>query len=100
VAFLRWSANDLPVLLHKKPMEKEDFFILMSKKCTIQVVITKHYDLLLWLMQQVPKFPRSHKFVLGDRIQNHVLDELECLIEAAYSKQCTWGLPSYLWRGN
>jgi len=47
----------------------------MPQKPTVPVVITKHYDLLMWLLQQVPKFPRSHKFVLGDRIQNHALDE-------------------------
>ncbi len=58
----------------------------MSKQSTVPIVITKHYDLLLWLMKQVPKFPRSHKFLLGDRIQNQALDVLECLIEAAYSK--------------
>lgn len=58
----------------------------MSKQPTVPIVITKHYDLLLWLMKQVPKFPRSHKFLLGDRIQTQALDILECLIEAAYSK--------------
>jgi hypothetical protein len=49
-------------------------------------VITKLYDLILWLMQQIPKFPRSHRFVLGDRIEQGVLDVLELLIEAAYTR--------------
>ena len=62
----------------------------MNRKSTVPVVITKHYNLLLWLMKQVPKFPRSHKFVLGDRIQNHALDILECLLEAAFGD--TYGL--------
>ena len=62
----------------------------MSSKSTanVPVVITKHYDLMLWLLQQVPKFPRSHKFVLGDRIQNHALDILESLLaKCVFSKQ-------------
>ena len=49
-------------------------------------VITKLYDLILWLMQQIPKFPRSHRFVLGDRIERGVLDVLDLLIEAAYTR--------------
>lgn len=53
----------------------------------IPPVIAKVYDLLLWLMGQVPKFPRSHRFVLGDRVQHLVLDVLELLIEAAYSRE-------------
>ncbi len=49
-------------------------------------VISKVHDLMLWLMNQIPKFPRSHRFVLGDRIENMSLDVLELLIEGAYSR--------------
>ena len=49
-------------------------------------VISKLYDLILWLMQQIPKFPRSHRFVLGDRIERGILDVLDLLIEAAYTR--------------
>lgn len=52
----------------------------------IPPVVTKVYDLNLWFMQQMPKFPRSHRFVLGDRIQTLSLDILENLIEAAYTR--------------
>jgi len=34
----------------------------------------------------VEKFPRSQKFLLGDRIQTTALDVLDGLIEATYSK--------------
>ena len=34
----------------------------------------------------VEKFPRSQKFLLGDRIQSTALDVLERLIEATYTK--------------
>ena len=43
------------------------------------------YDLLLYLVPQLAKYPRTHKFLLADRIQNHVTDLLEILIEAYYS---------------
>lgn len=47
---------------------------------------TKLYDIILWLMPQVEKFPRDMKFTLGDRIMNILLDALGMLIEAAYVK--------------
>jgi hypothetical protein len=37
---------------------------------------------LVWLVPTVEKFPRSQKFLLGDRIQATALDVLERLIEA------------------
>ncbi|MCK6451062.1 MAG: four helix bundle protein [Alphaproteobacteria bacterium] len=40
------------------------------------------YRFLLWLVPAVEKFPRSQKFLLGDRIQATALDVLERLIEA------------------
>ena len=45
------------------------------------------YQFILWLIPTVEKFPRSQKFLLGDRIQNAALDVLERLIEATYSRQ-------------
>lgn len=47
--------------------------------------ITKLYDFLLWMIPKLEKFPRSQKFVLGDRIENLMLDILDLLIDAAYS---------------
>ena len=44
------------------------------------------YRFMLWLMPTVEKFPRSQKFLLGDRIQGTALDVLERLIEATYTK--------------
>jgi len=45
-----------------------------------------HRQFLLWLVPTVEKFPRSQKFLLGDRIQATALDVLEALIEATYSR--------------
>jgi hypothetical protein len=48
--------------------------------------IEAHYQFLIWLMPTVEKFPRSHKFTLGDRIENAALDVLDALIEATYTR--------------
>jgi len=50
------------------------------------VAVLKCYDLALYLMQRIEKFPRSHKFTLGDRLAAAVLDVLEDLVAAAYSR--------------
>jgi hypothetical protein len=44
------------------------------------------YMFILWLVPTVEKFPRSQKFLLGDRIQSTALDVLERLIEATYTR--------------
>ncbi len=46
-----------------------------------------HYRFLLWLVPTVERFPRSQKFLLGDRIQGTALDLLESLVEATYTRQ-------------
>ena len=54
---------------------------------TTGVALESHYRFLLWLVPAVERFPRSQKFLLGDRIQCVALDVLERLIEATYTKQ-------------
>ena len=44
------------------------------------------YRFMLWLVPTVEGFPRSQKFMLGDRIQTNAIDILESLIEATYSR--------------
>ena len=46
-------------------------------------IVTKAYDFALWLLPRVQDFPRSSRFVLGDRLIATMLDILEGLIEAA-----------------
>ena len=48
--------------------------------------ITKLYDFLLWIIPKLEKFPRSQKFLIADRIETVLLDVLDLLIEASYSK--------------
>ena len=46
-----------------------------------------HYRFILWLVPTLEKFPRSQRFLFGDRIQRAALDVLESLIEATYTRQ-------------
>jgi len=49
-------------------------------------VITKTYDLILWSCNHTGKFPRNHRFVLGERIERNLYDLLETLIQAKYTR--------------
>ena len=49
--------------------------------------IEAHYRFLVWLVPTVEKFPKSHKFTMGDRIQAVALDVLEALIDATYTRE-------------
>jgi len=48
-------------------------------------IIIKMYDILLYAMPIINKFPRDYKFVLGDRIQQTLISTFEALLEAYYS---------------
>jgi hypothetical protein len=48
--------------------------------------ITKLYDFILWIVPKIEKFPRKQKFLISDRIETLMLEILDLLIEAAYSK--------------
>ncbi len=51
------------------------------------VVPTKTYDLMLWSYHHTGKFPRYHRFVLGERTERNLDDLLEALIRAKYTRQ-------------
>ena len=44
------------------------------------------YQLVLWVIPAVEKYPRGLKFTLGDRTMSAALDVLDNLIAAAYSR--------------
>lgn len=48
------------------------------------LVISKVYDLVLWSCRHIAKFPRSHRFTLGDRLERRLYDLLELLLRAKY----------------
>jgi len=54
------------------------------KKDQELIVITKTYDLILWSCNHTSKFPRNHRFVLGERIERNLYNLLETLIAAKY----------------
>ena len=51
------------------------------KKQEELVVITKTYDLILWSCNHTGRFPRQHRFVLGERLERTLYDLLETLIQ-------------------
>jgi hypothetical protein len=48
--------------------------------------VEAHYQLLLWLLPTVEKFPKGHKFTLGDRVATTALNVLDALVEATYTR--------------
>lgn len=50
------------------------------------LIITKAYDLILYLVPQVAKFPRQQRYTLGERLESTMLDFLSLLIEARYTR--------------
>jgi hypothetical protein len=50
------------------------------------LVITKVYDLVVWSCRHIAKFPRSHRFTLGDRLEVRLYQVLEMLIRARYTR--------------
>ena len=62
------------------------FWQKSMKKAEELAVITKTYDLILWSCNHTSRFPRNHRFVLGDRIERNLYGLLETLIAARYTK--------------
>lgn len=56
------------------------------KKTEELVVITKTYDLILWSCNHTGRFPRQHRFVLGERLERTLYDRLETLVQTKYTR--------------
>ena len=50
------------------------------------VVVTKTYDLLLWTCNHTSRFPRSHRHVLGEKLEQLLLEVLDLLIVCRYRR--------------
>jgi hypothetical protein len=48
-------------------------------------IFSRTYDLLLWLIPQAQKFPRAHRFGVGERVVRLALDFQEMIIAAGLS---------------
>jgi four helix bundle protein len=57
----------------------------MEAKDDPAVAVTKAYDLALWILPKVEKFPRSYRFSIGERLACGALDVLLDLVAAAYA---------------
>ena len=44
------------------------------------------HALILWMIPQLDRFPRVSRFTLGDRLETTLLQVLDLLVEAAYSR--------------
>lgn len=49
-------------------------------------VVAKTYDLLLYIVPQLAKYPKAQRYLLADRIQTKLMDILEQLIKAYYTR--------------
>lgn len=63
----------------------------MTEKRQIKDVhaLTRLYDLILWIVPVLEKFPKSQKFLMADRIQSMLLDVLELIVQAIYTRNKT-----------
>ncbi len=48
--------------------------------------ITKLYEYILWVIPKLDTSPRNRKFTLDDWIEKLLIDTLQFLVQAAYSK--------------
>lgn len=49
-------------------------------------VIVKTYNLTLWYIKKLDSLPKNHRYTLGEKIQNTLLNLLLILSDAIYSK--------------
>ena len=49
-------------------------------------IVTKLYSVLLWVLAQLSKLPRDHRFLLGDRIAAGFDDLMESLVRARHGR--------------
>lgn len=57
-----------------------------EKPTTGQVLAEEIVTFNTWLLQAVEKFPRTHKFLLGDRLQTAAMDLMLAVVEATYTR--------------
>jgi len=53
------------------------------------------YRFTLFMFGKTEKFPKSARFTISSRIDNYLLDGIECIIEAQYTKNTRTVLPQF-----
>ncbi len=61
----------------------------MAEETSLMQVIPKLLDFIEWMIPVLDKFPKSRRFFLGDKIEAGLLDILDKLIEANYTRDKT-----------
>jgi hypothetical protein len=57
----------------------------MTANRTVAPAVTQAYDLVMWTLPHVRKFPKDYKFWLGTRMADAAVDLLERLVDASYT---------------
>jgi hypothetical protein len=52
----------------------------------LPIVVTKWHASAKWVLERVESCPKSQRFILGQRLSNHVMDVLELLVKASYAR--------------
>ena len=58
----------------------------MPQAPTELIVIEKAHELLVWTLTHIAKFPRSHRYGIGLRLEERVTTVLELLLRAKYTR--------------
>lgn len=53
------------------------------------ILLVKWYDLTGWVLDRVESFPKNQRFIFGQRLANHMVDVMEVLVEASYTRDKT-----------
>lgn len=67
--------------------EPESYPISSAPAPAEPALVTRAYDLLLWLVRHVEKFPRTHRYVLGEEMYRTGIAVVLTLVEATYSRE-------------
>lgn len=59
---------------------------MIKKPQDTPIVVKRLYDLALWYLQRIEKFPKAYRYTLGEKLQASLLEVLELLVEASYAK--------------
>jgi hypothetical protein len=69
-----------------KPSGREAPVAQKSGPAAPPVIAVRMETLLAWVVERVAKFPREHKFTVGDRLVETCLDITSHLVEASYRR--------------
>ena len=61
-------------------------------------VITKTYDMLLYILPLLEQYPKKYKYFLAEKIQSNILEIMEDLIEADLNTLFQKEIISNIWK--